>query len=173
MCPTSVLRSLYFSLFHSHMSYGLVIWGNSKESLIRKIKSLQTRALKIMYFAERDDNVNINQLHFNSKILKLDDHIKYQMASLMWDYDHNLLPQSLREKFKRCNLIHFYNTRAASKGNLLYPKVNTEYHGIKSFRYSGAKLLNELKQSTNYSEAKSKSSFLKNYKRDLLSSYIN
>ena len=98
-----------------------------------------------MSFMENDDIVDIDQLHFNLKILKFDDQIKYQMASLMWDYDHEQLPQSLRENFTRTNLIHNYNIRAASKGSLYPQKVRTESHGIKSFKYSGVKLLNDLK----------------------------
>ena len=29
LCPISVLRSLYHSLFNSHLSYGLVVWGSA------------------------------------------------------------------------------------------------------------------------------------------------
>ena len=31
-CKTSILRSLYFHLFNSHLSYGLVVWGNANIS---------------------------------------------------------------------------------------------------------------------------------------------
>ena len=58
----------------------------------------------------------------------------------MWDYDHNTLPVSLKSLFKRSNLIHNYSTRAASKGKLHYAKVNTNKHGIKSFKYQGVKI---------------------------------
>ena len=44
-CKTSTLRSLYFSLFNSHLSYGLVVWGNANISDINNIKLLQKRAL--------------------------------------------------------------------------------------------------------------------------------
>ena len=40
-CSLSVLRSLYFSLFNSHLSYGISVWGgNVSEMLINKIKML-------------------------------------------------------------------------------------------------------------------------------------
>ena len=49
LCPTSVLRSLYYSLFHSHMSYGLILWSNAKQCYIDKIRSLQKLlSLRIM-----------------------------------------------------------------------------------------------------------------------------
>ena len=46
LCPASTLKSLYFSLFHSHLSYGLVVWvmqarlTSRKSNLFRK-KHLQ------------------------------------------------------------------------------------------------------------------------------------
>ena len=45
LCPTSVLISLYYSIFNSHLLYGLVVWGNANRSYINKIKYLQKRAL--------------------------------------------------------------------------------------------------------------------------------
>ena len=45
LCPTSVLLSLYYSLFNPHLSYGLAVWGNASLSRIDKIRTLQKRAL--------------------------------------------------------------------------------------------------------------------------------
>ena len=39
LCPTSTLKSLYFSLFHSHLSYCFVVWGNAGKVENKKIKS--------------------------------------------------------------------------------------------------------------------------------------
>ena len=33
LCGVSVLKSIYYSLFHSHASYGLTAWGSSNQSL--------------------------------------------------------------------------------------------------------------------------------------------
>ena len=172
MCPTNVLRSLYYSLFNSHLSYGLVLWGNANRSYINKIKSLQKRALKSMVFASNDTNIDINRVHCDLKILNLDHQLQVQLSSLMWDYDNNTLPPSLRTHFKRANLVHSYSTRAASKGSLHHCKVRTDKYGIKSFKYQGVKLLNELKNMSIYKDASSKGTFLKELKSDLLSSYV-
>ena len=48
LCSPSALRSLYFSLFNSHLSYGLVVWGNTSSKDIDKIKSLQRRAIRVV-----------------------------------------------------------------------------------------------------------------------------
>ena len=43
-CPLTVMRSLYFSLFNSHLSYGLLTWGNADKIHIKKITSLQKKS---------------------------------------------------------------------------------------------------------------------------------
>ena len=94
LCPTSVLRSLYYSIFNSHLLYGLVVWGNANRSHINKIKCLQKRALRCIVFANYDRNIDTNSIHFDLKILNLDHQFQTQLSSLMWDYDHDVLPLS-------------------------------------------------------------------------------
>ena len=45
-CTPSTLRSLYFSLFNSHLLYGLAVWGNVNAADKNKIIVLQKRALR-------------------------------------------------------------------------------------------------------------------------------
>ena len=40
-CTKHVLLSLYFSLFHSHLSYGVSVWGTSNDGYISKLGLLQ------------------------------------------------------------------------------------------------------------------------------------
>ena len=148
MCPTAVVRSLYYSLFHSHLSYGLLVWGNANKSYIDKIRSLQKRALKSIVFANNNNNINTNRIYFDLKVLNIDQQLQVQLSSLMWDYDHDTLPSSLKGHFKRANFVHNYSMRAASKGRLHYCKVQTYKHGIKSFKCQGIKILNDLKKWT-------------------------
>ena len=173
LCPQSVLRSLYFSLFNSHLSYGLVLWRNANRIYIDKIKSLQRRALKSIVFKNNENDIDVNMIHSDLKILNIDHQHQVQLSSLMWDYDHDTLPPSLKAYFKRANLIHNYSTRAASKGSLYYAKVNTIKYGIKSFKYQGIKVLNDLKKMSIYQNTGSKSKFLKELKSDLLSTYVS
>ena len=137
-CPLSVLRSLYFCIFNSHLSYGLVIqvvvWGNAHRSLISKIKSLQKRAHKCIV-PSNEVHKNINDIHHNLKRLTVDHQLQVQLSSLMWYYDHGTLSESLKPHFKRANLVYNYSTRSALKGSLFYGKVNTTKYGIQSFKY--------------------------------------
>ena len=90
----------------------------------------------------------------------------------MWDYNHDTLPLSLRVHSKKANLVHNYSTRMAFKGGLHYGKINTSKHGIKSFKYQGVEILNDLKNMSIYQNSTSKPTFIKELKSDLLSAEI-
>ena len=117
-------------------------------------------------------NGDFNHILSDLKILDLDHQLQVQLSSLMWDYDHDTLPTSLKPHFKRVNLVHNYATRSAINGNLYYSKAYTSKYGIKSFKYQGVKILNYLKSMDIYQNAISKSFFLKQLKAELLSTYL-
>ena len=170
-CTPSVLRSLYYSLFNSHLAYGLVVWGNANKSEIDKIKNLQKRA--IYAISERLEDTSINRLLFDLNILNIDDLFKLQLSSLMWDYDHDRIPSSLKDLFIRSDVIHKHSTRGATRGYLYHTKVNTTKYGIKSFKYQGMHIWNNLKELSIYRETRIKSKFLKIFKSYLISEYVN
>uniref|UniRef100_A0A1B6EI60 Reverse transcriptase domain-containing protein n=1 Tax=Cuerna arida TaxID=1464854 RepID=A0A1B6EI60_9HEMI len=47
-CDLQTSRTAYFSLFESHIRYGLIVWGNSSEQNRQKILVLQKKALRIL-----------------------------------------------------------------------------------------------------------------------------
>ena len=48
---TPTIKSLYYSLFHSHMTYGCLTWGLASKSNISRIIKLQQHALRIITFS--------------------------------------------------------------------------------------------------------------------------
>lgn len=46
--PVRLVRQLYFSLVHSHLSYGLLVWGNGNKTDIEKLAVLQRRAVRLL-----------------------------------------------------------------------------------------------------------------------------
>ena len=73
----------------------------------------------------------------------------------MWDLDHNSFPVSLKSPFQKSNHLHSYSTRGEH-----YEKVTTKDHGLKSFKYQGVKIINELKGMVIYQFSIKKSAFL-------------
>jgi len=48
-----ILRSIYFSLFHSHLQYCIIDWGRAYTTVIRPVQVLQNRIVKYMTFNNR------------------------------------------------------------------------------------------------------------------------
>ena len=66
------LRSIYYAIFHSYLSYGCLSWGHNNHSL-KKILTLQKKALRLMNFAQR--NSPSSPLFKDDRILKVNDQI--------------------------------------------------------------------------------------------------
>ena len=50
--PKSIMISLYFAIFHSHLAYGLPVWGSAKDNLINNIVLLQKKTLRVITSAD-------------------------------------------------------------------------------------------------------------------------
>ena len=50
-CTLNVLRSLYFSLFNSHLSYGLSVWGNCNSIYSNRLIISQKKFIRAISFA--------------------------------------------------------------------------------------------------------------------------
>ena len=84
----SVLRSLYYSLFNSHLACGLVVWGSANKTDLIKLKISKREQFMLFQIGLKD--TSINHPLSNLKILNIDDLFKLQLSSLMRDYDHIL-----------------------------------------------------------------------------------
>ncbi len=168
-CTGSVLQSLYFSLFHSHLSYALSIWGTSTDGYLSKLRLLQKRIVRSITFS--DFNAHTTPLYKDICILTMKDLFSYTVASLMWDFDHSTLPDSLNLMFTRRNEIHTRKLRDNNKNKVYTAHRFKNRHGCNSFSYYGALLLNKLKDLPFYENCHSKKTFQLKYKSFLLESY--
>ena len=169
LCNENILRSLYFSLFNSHASYGLAVWGQCLSEYYVKIERLQKRIIRAIKFA--DFNAPSKPLMKELQILSIKDLYLTKIASLMWDFDHGLLPDTLNKLFSRRSSVHNVNLRNVSEGRLYTAtRYNTNY-GSNSFSSIGSKLLNDLKDSGLYKYTDSKLVFMKKYKKSLFDLY--
>ena len=168
-CPTRVLLSLYYSLFHSYLNYGICVWGDADAKFVCKIKLAQKKVIRVI--ADADFLAHTDPLFRELKILKFEDVYLQQYASLMWDQDHNNLPQCFENYFQQVSVVHEYETRQSFHNKLTEIPFRTVTHGKKMFQFKGPKILNELKDLNCYREAKTKLFFRKKYKDYLLDKY--
>lgn len=168
-CNKRVLRSLYFSLFESHLSYALPVWGSAIQAHMQKLFILQKKAIRAISFS--DFRAHTSPLFKELNTLKIDDLFQYQVSSLMWDFDHNTLPNALNSLFNKTRNTHSYGTRFANADKLNIERTNTSRYGLMSFKVIGASKLNELKDCDYYNNACSKRAFLNSLKENLINAY--
>ena len=168
-CTPKVLLSLYYSLFHSHLSYGLSVWGKSNDNYLSKLYLLQKKIIRAITYSEF--NAHSAPLFKNLYILRIKDLFDFKTASLIWDFDHNTLPNSLVTLFSWRDDVHNRNLRDSNK-NKLYTahRINNRY-GYDSLSHQGAILLNSLKDLPFYINAPSKKTFLDKYKSFIFEKY--
>jgi hypothetical protein len=133
-------KMVYFSYFHSILSYGIEFWGNSKDVSI--LFKLQKQAIRTLLLLNRTHSCR--NAFPNLKILTLTNVYIYKLSILI-HRKRNILavPQN----------IHYHNIR--SKNELRLPKVHLTvtqkgplYNGIKIYNHlpSDIKHLEQLKK---------------------------
>ena len=91
--PKYLLRTIYFSIFNSHMLYTCQIWGQNKGK-IKKISELQDKPIRIINFKLK--NYPVAELYKNSRILKHSDYMKL----LNWMFVRDILIATKIPAFK-------------------------------------------------------------------------
>ena len=108
--PKRIMRTLYHSLFYSHLMYGLFLWGPSMLSCNKnKLFKAQKKAIRIISGAQY--NANTDALFVDLNLLKLADMVDLEMLKLMYLFSKNALPQNMVSVFTVNRLTHNYNTR--------------------------------------------------------------
>ena len=89
----------------------------------------------------------------------------------MWDYDHGSIPKSLNSCFKKP--MHSYNTRFVTQNKISPCLFNSTKFGMHSFRNEGTNILNLLKDTKLFTQAKTKKEFNIKLKNEIINSYGN
>jgi hypothetical protein len=138
--PLNTLKSLYLSLFQSHLSYGCLVWGFANRSVLQRIYRIQKRALRIITFSNIDEPTS--KLFEEMKILKLDDLIEMNRSIFMFDWKNDDLPSHLKSLF---SLRSYSGTkRNAGSRKLNVPVTRTVTFGDRSLKAVGPNILNKL-----------------------------
>lgn len=144
---------LYNSTILPVFDYCDVLWSNTSAKNLSRIQRLQNRAARVILRAHGRTHVN-DMLH-KLKWLNVVDRVTYHKSLLVFKCYRKLVPEYLVDIFVPVNTVHHYNTRQSK--NMFIHRME-KGSGIKSFKYSGAKLFNtfseNLKQCANSKEFK-------------------
>ena len=158
---THALFKLYYTLVHSHLLYGLLVWGNTYPTYLSKLITLQNKALRIVTKSGWYQNVLPLYQKFN--LWNLQNLHKFETAKFM----HNQINQRLSPNyFTLAKFSRSRQTRTTATSNLIIPLYKTK-RTQQSIKYSGAKIWNSIPNNT---KDLSFRKFLKESKEILLNS---
>ena len=160
------MLQLYYSFFHSHLQYGILLWGPTSKTYLSKIKVLQNKAIKVIGGGKWRDRAT--PFYKKLKIQKIVDVYKLETAIFMYKYSTNKLPAGMNNLFQETSQVHTKRTRTANQNNYFIPFYITN-RLQNSIQYQGAKLWNSIDPKIR--NLKSLNQFKTKYKFLLLNDY--
>ena len=90
--PLHIRKTIYYSLFDSHLNFGNLLCGCAKPNKLKKIETLQKRC--IINVSLKKFNTHSEPLFKSLCILKFSDKLSHSRALFMHKYRHNKLTAS-------------------------------------------------------------------------------
>ena len=137
----SILLRLYYALIYPFLIYGIVIWGNTYETTLKPILTLQKKSVRIITFSPY--NCHSSPLFKSLQVIKFFDLVELHIAIFMYKFHNGLLPPTFHSYFTKITDIHRYNTRLAAKQSYYLPYARTNY-GHFNIRYKGPSVWNTI-----------------------------
>ena len=97
-------------MIHPHLLYGITVRGNAFEKHLKRLDTLQNKAVKLISGAQWRDHVTPSYL----KLLIRYDLYLYEVGKLMHKHTHKKLPLSLFTFFTPIKAVRTQSTRLAS-----------------------------------------------------------
>ena len=181
------LNMIYYSLIYPFLLYGIPIWGNADDTHINSILILQKKAVRLILNKQRNIHTTFelpgdpvmywyvdtfikvpsDPLFKELGILKVQDIFKMTTLNFVYDSLNKLNPNQFHLYYHYPTNIH--NTAANRDNNLDLPMVRTTIYGLKSIKYTGCMLWNNLP--IDKRKGTSKKSFSKMIKNHMISTY--
>ena len=110
------MKTLYYSLIHSHLSYGTMLWGSAFQYRLRQLEVIQKKSVRNICKGGPCNvgyNAHTSPLFKQLSIPKLNDIYNTQLCKLMFLFTNGTLPCPLQMVFTRNSNVHSYQTRQA------------------------------------------------------------
>ena len=128
--PKQNLLQLYYTLVHSHLTYGISIWGSTYPSHLQKLQKLQSKALKAICNAPYRSPAK--PLYAQLNILQIEDVYKYEIAKFMFNFNKTLAP-SLFSNFFQKSIKYQTEAQDYQRNRIIYiflDIVITDYNSV-------------------------------------------
>ena len=132
----SCLKSIYFALIHSYISYPNIAWASSPKTELKKVLLKQKQAVRTVFHEDR--LAHSRPLLKNLNALNVYQVNLYQVASFMYQVKNGTIPKIFNESFSAVD--HSYPTRFANNSFQLPRSSKTSKFSI---TLRGPKLWNQ------------------------------
>ena len=95
--PLKVRKTLYYSLFDSHLNFGNLLWGCAANKMLDKVENLQKRCVRNVALAKF--KAHTEPIYRKLSILKFHDKLSYCRSVFMNQYRNKKLPESFSDIF--------------------------------------------------------------------------
>ena len=139
-----ILKSIYFTIFDSYLSYCCLAWAQNR-STIQRILILQKKAVRIINFQPR--NSHTSPLFKQNFIIKFQDKICLENALFVSkSLINNLTPSVFSIWFSFSSDQHNYETSSSTQGNLTKLFYKTNRYGKYSITVSPVESWNKIQK---------------------------
>ena len=142
LLPTSVLVSLYNSLFSSFLQRGIIVWGLTYEVHTKAIYPLQKRVVSAITF--KSFTSLFTSIFSKLKILRFYDLFQLKLLTFVYELVNKISPVFFHNFFKPCQLFISMIHGRSLKAIFFMTQENTSQYGLRSVRYAGAKCWNNI-----------------------------
>lgn len=140
MLPEETKLSVYYSHFHTHLTYMASIWGSAPQNRIQEIARLQNKAIRYTFWKDyRLNSLSTNEIYVKYHIPKLTSLIEMSFINTVYKIRNSMIRVEI--DLPTTSEHHERNTRRGSR--LVVPTSRTNYHRH-SFWHQGVNLFNEL-----------------------------
>ena len=95
--PLQIRKTLYHTIFESHINFGILLWGCAKSKILKKVENLQKKCIRNVFLSKYKSH---SQPIFKKlSILNLKDKITMIRSEFMNQYRNGKLPESFKNKF--------------------------------------------------------------------------
>ena len=137
------LRSIYFAIFDSYLSYCCLVWAQNCTT-IQRIAILQKKAVRIINFQPRNSHSSL--LFKQSSIVKFQDKICLENILFVSKSLKSLSLSVFNTWFGLSSDQHNYKTSSSTQGNLTELFYKTNRYGKYSITVSAVELWNKIQR---------------------------
>lgn len=137
---TQTMRLTYHSMIQSKLCYMLNEWGSAKELLIKRLATLQNRALKNVF--------KVPTLHPKETLYRVTAKeilpIRSQYFKSLTTFVHQCVNDEIHHNTQFERLTHSFQTRLRTQDKLKVPRTTTTKYGLESIRYLSTTFYNRI-----------------------------